>query len=233
MKKGSPKQKHLHSSNFLWCCSIWVAFFAFSSCNHQNSLHPQKDTVKKPQAINDSRKDSFAAPTVIHITVHNQPKVIKAGKPIIRIDSSNGGSPFFTNYGTEEGLPLSSVHCSATDKAGNLWFGTIGGGVSKYDGKSFTNYTIAQGLVGNVVFSIIEDKGGNLWFGTSSGVSKYDGYRFTNYTTRDGLAGNYVTSIMQDRTGNLWVSTQGGGASKYDGKSFTNYTTAHGVGNDV
>jgi hypothetical protein len=45
------------------------------------------------------------------------------------------------------------VPLQRTDKAGNLWFGTIGrGGVSKYDGKSFTNYTVAQGLVGNVVF---------------------------------------------------------------------------------
>jgi len=234
LKKRPLKQKHLHSSNFLWYCIIWVCFFAFSSSNHQTSLHPHKDTVKKPRVINDIRKDGFAAPKVIPITVHNQPKVIKAGRPVIKIDSSNGGVPFFTNYGTEEGLPLSSVRCSATDKAGNLWFGTIGGGVSKYDGKSFTNYTIAQGLVGNVVFSIIEDKEDNLWFGTSSGVSKYDGYRFTNYTTKEGLGGNFVTSIMQDRTGNLWVGTQGGGASKYDGKSFTNYTTAHGVaGNDI
>ncbi|MBD0349889.1 MAG: hypothetical protein ICV65_01915, partial [Flavisolibacter sp.] len=136
------------------------------------------------------------------ITVSNQPKVIKAGKPVIKIDSSNGGAPFFTNYTTEQGLPLNSVFCSATDKAGNLWFGTIGGGVSKYDGKSFTNYTIAQGLVGNVVFSMIEDKEGNLWFATSSGVSKYDGYRFTNYTTADGLAGNFVSCIIQDNGGN-------------------------------
>ncbi len=229
MKKQSPKQKRLHSSHLLWYSIISVYLFAFISCNHQTSSHPQTNIVKKPQVINDIRKDSFAAPKVIPITVHNQPKVIKAGKPVIRIDSSHGGAPFFTNYSTEQGLPLNSVRCSATDKAGNLWFGTIGGGVSKYDGKSFTNYTLAHGLVGNVVFSITEDQEGNLWFGTSSGVSKYDGYRFTNYTTAQGLAGNFVSCIMQDSRGNLWFGSQEGGASKFDGKSFTNYTTAHGL----
>ncbi len=145
-------------------------FFPFVSCNHSTSSHPNISIVKKPEAINNIRKDSFAAPKVIRVTARNQPKVIKAGKPIIKIDSSNGGAPFFTNYGTEQGLALSSVRCSASDKAGNLWFGTIGGGVSKYDGKSFTSYTIAQGLVGNVVFSIIEDKEDNLWFGTINQV---------------------------------------------------------------
>src|SRR5439155_25679457 len=112
-------------------------------------------------------------------------------KPIIKIDSSNGGAPFFTNFSIEQGLAINSVQCSTTDKDGNLWFGTIGGGVSKYDGKSFTNYTIAQGLVGNVVFSMMEDNECNLWFGTTSGVRKYDGSGFTSYTTTDGLSGNF------------------------------------------
>ena len=74
-----------------------------------------------------------------------------------------------------EGPAFSSVLGSACDKIGNLWFGTGGGGVYKYDGKSFTGFTTANGLVGNVVFSIIEDKEGILWFGTTAGVSKYDG----------------------------------------------------------
>jgi ligand-binding sensor domain-containing protein len=52
------------------------------------------------------------------------------------------------------------------DKSGNLWFGTYGGGVSKYDGKSFTHFTEKEGLSNNTVLSMLEDKSGNLWFGT-------------------------------------------------------------------
>ena len=120
------------------------------------------------------------------------------------------------------------------DKTGNLWFGTEGGGVSRYDGKTFTNYTTTQGLASNVVLSITEDKTGNIWFGTYvGGVSRYDGKTFTNYTTAQGLANNTIWSITEDKTGNLWFGTYGGGVSRYDGKTFTNYTTAQGLAHNV
>ena len=69
------------------------------------------------------------------------------------------------------------------DKRGNLWFGTYGGGVSKYDGKCFTNFTEKEGLINNVVLSILEDKWGNLWFGTyGGGVATMMVKSFTNFT---------------------------------------------------
>jgi serine phosphatase RsbU (regulator of sigma subunit) len=118
------------------------------------------------------------------------------------------------NYTTEQGLANNSVFSIAEDKSGNLWFGTYGGGVSKYDGNSFVNYTTEQGLANNSVRSIAEDKSGNLWFGTyGGGVSKYDGNSFVNYTTEQGLANNYVFSIAEDKSGNLWFGTYGGGVS--------------------
>ena len=97
------------------------------------------------------------------------------------------------------------------DKAGNLWCGTIGGGVSKYDGKSFTTYTTKQGLASDRVFSISQDKAGNLWFGTyDGGVSKYDGQSFTTYTTTQGLADKFVSHVQEDSKGNLWFATDRG-----------------------
>ena len=171
----------------------------------------------------------LVSPKVIDITTLNQAKVIKAGKLFGKIDSSNGCTPFFANYGIDQGLAQSSVLCGVSDKTGNLWFGTAGRGVCRYDGKSFTNYTIAQGLASNVVFAVTEDKEGNLWFGTSAGVSEYNGYRFTTYTIAVGLAGNFVSSIRQDSKGNLWFGTHEGGASKFDGKKFTNYTVTQGL----
>ncbi len=120
------------------------------------------------------------------------------------------------------------------DIKGNLWFGTYGGGVSRYDGKSFTNFTTAQGLTNNYVSSITQDSKGNLWFGTNGGgVSRYDGKSFTNFTKLQGLVNNNVMSITQDSKGNLWFGTYGGGVSRYDGKSFTNFTSAQGLGNNT
>ncbi|MCC6180222.1 MAG: SpoIIE family protein phosphatase, partial [Bacteroidia bacterium] len=140
----------------------------------------------------------------------------------------------FTNYSTAQGLANNLVLSITEDKSGNLWFGTDGGGVSRYDGKIFTNYSTAQGLANNLVFSITEDKSGNLWFGTyGGGVTRYDGKSFTNYSTAQGLANNSIWSITEDKSGNLWFGTSGGGVSRYDGKSFTNYSTAQGLANNV
>ncbi len=136
------------------------------------------------------------------------------------------------NYNTEQGLALSSISCGYRDKEGNLWFGTVGGGVSRYDGKSFTNFTTTQGLSNNNVWGITEDKRGNLWFATiGGGVSRYDGKSFTNFTTAQGLSDNKVWSIKEDKKGNLWFGTVGG-VSRYNGKSFTNFTTAQGLSNN-
>jgi ligand-binding sensor domain-containing protein/serine phosphatase RsbU (regulator of sigma subunit) len=151
----------------------------------------------------------------------------------------------FTNFTEKEGLSNNVVNAILEDKTGNLWFGTNGGGVCRYDGKSFTNFTEKEGLSNNVVNAILEDKTGNLWFGTrGGGVSRYDGncvddiihgtnlYQhteqdlkknkkdlvksFTNFTEKEGLSNNFVWSILEDKTGNLWFGTNSG-VCRYDG----------------
>ena len=161
-------------------------------------------------------------------------EVIKdsAGNPFMM---GNGGISIFTNFTTDNGLALDGVNCSTLDSKGNLWFGTDGGGVSRYDGKSFTTFAAAQGLRNNTVLSIAEDKKGNLWFGTNGGgVSRYDGKVFTTFTVAEGLANNNVWSMTEDRAGRMWFGTDGGGASCYDpaapaGKSFTSFNDKNGL----
>jgi len=43
------------------------------------------------------------------------------------------------------------VHCGLQDKTGNLWFGTTGDGVYRFDGKLFTNFTMKDGLDTNQI----------------------------------------------------------------------------------
>jgi ligand-binding sensor domain-containing protein/serine phosphatase RsbU (regulator of sigma subunit) len=134
----------------------------------------------------------------------------------------------------DQGMASSNIFSILEDKSGNLWFGTDGGGVSKYDGESFTHFTDKEGLSNNIVYSILEDKSGNLWFGTEGGgVSKYDGESFTHFTDKEGLSNNIVYSILEDKSGNLWFGTSGGGVSKYDGESFTHFTDKEGLSNNL
>ena len=92
------------------------------------------------------------------------------------------------HFNVEDGLPLSAVPVSYCDRDGNLWFGTYGGGVSRYDGKSFYNLSLEYGIEDDQLFSIYQDKDGNMWFGTWDGVVKYNGKSFKIYSSANGLA---------------------------------------------
>jgi ligand-binding sensor domain-containing protein len=72
-------------------------------------------------------------------------------------------------------LSTNIVRSIIRDSDGNIWLGTYGAGVNKYNEKSFEIYTDRQGLLGAIVSDIIEDRNGNLWFAQNSGVSKYNG----------------------------------------------------------
>lgn len=131
------------------------------------------------------------------------------------------------NYTANDGLALDILYSGIITPNGVLWFGSDGGGVSRFDGYSFTVY-FSHALTGGVVWAILQDRKGNIWFGTEDGASKYDGVSFNPITTDQGLANNFVRSIFEDSEGNLWFATEGG-ASRYDGKEFTNYTQANGL----
>jgi ligand-binding sensor domain-containing protein len=98
------------------------------------------------------------------------------------------------------------------DSKGNLWFGTLGEGVVRYNVKTLTYFSNPDGFNSSSVYAINEDKNGNLWFGTDQGVYKYDGKTFRNYNQKDGL--NHIDisrkSILVDKSGTVWVGTHGG-----------------------
>ncbi|HLO46271.1 MAG TPA: two-component regulator propeller domain-containing protein [Leadbetterella sp.] len=138
----------------------------------------------------------------------------------------NGQEKLIKNLGLSNDKG-NNVHCSLEDKAGNLWFGTTGDGLFKYDpsaslrtgGKTFTQFTTSNGLNHNLVNDILEDKAGNVWIGTEAGLMLYDplatvktgGKSFTEikipFRKNVPSKRNDVWSIMQDKSGKLWFAT--------------------------
>ena len=138
----------------------------------------------------------------------------------------------------DQGLQLQWVGAFLQDKDGYLWIGSLGGGLSRYDGKSFVLYRTENGLLGNDIRSIIQDSKGNFWFGgIRSGVCRFDGKTFTSFTKTEGLAGADIRKIIEDKAGNIWIATNGG-LSKLEpskgntGGTITNYTTNEGLSNN-
>jgi ligand-binding sensor domain-containing protein/serine phosphatase RsbU (regulator of sigma subunit) len=221
-----------------------LTLFLFSSCSKKNSENNKTELTKADRLIGPVAI-SITNPIVVNLDTCPAPQTnLIVTKPTNQTIAYNGrliklkppeikSADFFSimqTYTSDQGLALDAVSCAKMDRKGNLWFGTTGGGISCYDGKSFTNYTQAQGLVNNTVVSIMEDKKGDLWFGTDEGLSRYDGISFTTYTKAQGLINNVFLSLssFEDKKGNLWFGTLGG-LSRYDGKSFTNYTISNGL----
>lgn len=117
------------------------------------------------------------------------------------------------------------------DKHGNMWFGTDGVGVCKYDGKTFSHLTTKDGLCDNSIVSILEDKGGNLWFSSRfGGLSQYDGKTFSNINVANGKIGDdEVWTMYEDRAGNIWFSSEGYGIYRFDGEHITNFSIDDGL----
>ena len=153
--------------------------------------------------------------------------------------TTSGGQPkLIKNHFTNKyQVAADNIHCGLQDKAGNLWFGTTGDGVYRYNGKSFTNFTMKDGLDTNQILSILEDKIGNIWFGSRNGLCRYDGKTITKIpiivfngnnfypsasSNNNSPAKNAVWSIMKDKNGTLWFGTDED-VYCFNGNTFTRF----------
>ena len=74
------------------------------------------------------------------------------------------------------------------DKNGDLWFGTFGNGLWRYDGKKLTHYTIDNSLPIVTVKTIYKDKSGKLWFGIGEGtVYGFNGKSFYRFDGKESI----------------------------------------------
>jgi signal transduction histidine kinase/ligand-binding sensor domain-containing protein len=134
----------------------------------------------------------------------------------------------FRNYSLEQGLPQTEVYAMLQDSRKNLWIGTNGGGLSRFNGISFRIYTSGDGLLNNMVWSLFEDSRTNIWIGTSNAVTLYDGISFSNYTEGPVPFLRTYNIFHEDSDGNIWIVSfdeqYGGRLLKIENNKLTDYT---------
>ncbi|WPO38760.1 two-component regulator propeller domain-containing protein [Flammeovirgaceae bacterium SG7u.111] len=105
------------------------------------------------------------------------------------------------------------------DSQDGLWFGTLGGGVSRLinsdpDSLVFEHINKQKGLVNNVVYGVIEDVSGKLWFSTDNGLSRYNPLdsTFDNYDRSSGLDTDTFNenTLLQTSSGELLFGSNDG-----------------------
>jgi signal transduction histidine kinase/ligand-binding sensor domain-containing protein len=100
-------------------------------------------------------------------------------------------------YRVEDGLPQMQVSSIQEDSLGNLWVGTLGGGISRFDGSTFKIYSTDDGLPSVFVRGILIHKK-KVYVSTFSGISVFDGKSFTNFLTDNHAAGTNTMFVRKD-----------------------------------
>lgn len=118
---------------------------------------------------------------------------------------------------TDSDIDRAYVWSMTFDRNGNLWIGTLGNGVFKYnlDNKSLEQYTtLNSGLRSDYVTSIVSGRDGNIYIGTSGGAEciNPNTRKLTSVNIDDdpSLNGSKIVQIFEDSRGLLWIATTSG-----------------------
>jgi ligand-binding sensor domain-containing protein len=138
-----------------------------------------------------------------------------------RLDTATGGWQIFAR--SEIGLSLGGIAALATDSRGRLWAGSLGSGVSVFDGTDWTQYRLDNsGLANSEVNVIAELQPGLMWLGTAAPtavggtLASFDGQKWHSYEPKNsGFSGAEPLAIAIDNRGQVWVGTRTAGLDIY------------------
>lgn len=98
-----------------------------------------------------------------------------------------------------------------------VWFGTRGKGLFKWDGSQLHVFNKATGFTNFFVNNMLTDNSGVLWIGTlRKGLFKCSGEQFTCYTKRENSFIGEIVSINQDTDENYWFGSLEEGVLQLD-----------------
>ena len=140
---------------------------------------------------------------------------------------------YYHNKHDRYSLSQNTVMAITGGKNGELWVGTFGGGLDKYDyaSEKFLRFihdpNNLNSIGDNDVLTLLVDKSGILWVGSNlgEGISKlsYNSVKFDRISPandrKNGLSDNVVWAIYKDTTKYLWVGTYRGGLDRIDKKN--------------
>ncbi|MFC1509383.1 two-component regulator propeller domain-containing protein [Candidatus Omnitrophota bacterium] len=154
------------------------------------------------------------------------------GLPWIAYNNTNTLSHFngvaWNHFNDENAaIPDNDVTGLLCDLYGNLWAGTKGAGLVRYDGSSWETIN-SEHVLDVTPKSIAIDHSGVKWFGTSNGAYRLENETWQHFTTDDGLAGETVNSIAIDSKGTVWFGTNKG-VTRFDGTTWKSYTIGDGL----
>jgi len=146
-------------------------------------------------------------------------KIVRARNGLLWVGTDDRGlvrlDPATDTFRPVPGQPARlSIGSISEDGAGNLWLGSIGSGLLRYDGRRLQSFGLQAGLQSNNPFFVQCDSLGHVWLGTNLGLDCFDirTGRARSYGLAEGFAGQETNqnAVLADRGGQLWVGTING-----------------------
>lgn len=112
--------------------------------------------------------------------------------------------------GPDDGYDGRPIRAITQDSAGDIWLGSLRGGLLRWDGKKIELIRTAPGFPDCPINDLIADGPGNLWIATTEGLVRREDGKFRTFTKDDGLADNLLVQVVEDNFGRLWLGSRSG-----------------------
>ena len=163
---------------------FWIGFFG-----RVPALYCYEEGRFHPAAMAEAETIAY-----VHVLWEYQNALwVGTAKGLFVLDYSSGQVRHFT--AEQFGLPANGILALEADPEGNIWMGTSGGGVLRYDGETFQSIRLGPSALGNIVEAVLWDRAGRLWFGTRAGLIAYQpGDTPPRLVIREVMAGSLLAA---------------------------------------
>ncbi len=135
-------------------------------------------------------------------------------------DKNANGSYFITQINKQNGLGNEYIQSIFQDFEGNMWFGTLGGGLIEMPMNKFNYYSSKHGIEFDNIKSILIDNSTRvIWLGHDKGISEFNlqnSNENARYNSSNGFVDDEVNTLFQDSTGLIWIGTSNNGIYTFD-----------------
>ncbi|HEU5070949.1 MAG TPA: two-component regulator propeller domain-containing protein [Verrucomicrobiae bacterium] len=137
----------------------------------------------------------------------------------------------WTHFDASAGLSNEFAWSVMEDSREQIWAGTWGGGLFRFEGGRFVRqFDLAEH--GEPVTALLENPPGTLWIGTAAGLIRWDGSRLERFAALGGAAAGDVRALAAGHGGALWIGTQGSGLGLIKDGKLRTYRRAEGLPRD-
>lgn len=197
--------------------TIWIGTFSrglhsYNPVSKKFNIYDQEPFITERISYSDVRRVYVDSRDHIWIGANSGLFKLKNNDGVFDLEVLS--SRFYKNAGNQ--LYNSQILDIYEDSSKNIWIGTDGSGLCRYDMKkdSFSWIEPETGFHKVTVSSVIQDNNGSIWAAGNNGLAKIDRSKNTlkNFTINDGLLSNDFNNntAFKDRSGTLYFGSYKG-----------------------